>query len=196
MFFHKFCFLLSHIERLMIILHFKQYDMFYNGSVLYMKSVGLILSQALFLLGFCFTNIEFLATQLAHFRTCLFTLFDVITFFVALIISLNVFIMTAVVSWQHSLKALVSCEWFYLNSNCYSLFKILSIKKLLRLLFDASAFFIYGFKNIIIFLIRINSNKITTKFFFIAFWLSISQLISLPSWSYSSTSVAILKLWK
>ena len=46
-----------------------------------MNNLWLILSQPVLLLDFCIKNLYFLATQLAHFDTCLITLFVIITFF-------------------------------------------------------------------------------------------------------------------
>ena len=46
-----------------------------------MNNLWLILSQPVLLLDFCIKNLYFLAAQLAHFDTCLITLFVIITFF-------------------------------------------------------------------------------------------------------------------
>ena len=46
-----------------------------------MNNLGLILFKLLFLSDFCFKNLDFSATQLAHFEICQATLFVIITFF-------------------------------------------------------------------------------------------------------------------
>ena len=60
-------------------------------------------------------------------------------------------------------------KWFDLNSSSNSLFEILSIKDFLVDFLMCLYNSIYGFKNVKIFFIRINSNKHTTKFFFYCF---------------------------
>ena len=46
-----------------------------------MKYLGLILSQTVFLLDFCFKIFDFSATQVAHFDACLITLFVITNFY-------------------------------------------------------------------------------------------------------------------
>ena len=46
-----------------------------------MKYLGLILSQPVFLLDFCFKILDFSATQVAHFDACLITLFIITNFY-------------------------------------------------------------------------------------------------------------------
>ena len=71
-------------------------------------------------------------------------------------------------------NAFVIIEWFVdlneLNSSSNSLFEILSIKGFL-VDFLMCLYFIYGFKNVNIFFVRINSDKHSTKFFFYCFLL-------------------------
>ena len=59
--------------------------MFYNDLYSIYQKFGLILSQPVFLLDFLldfyFKNLDFSATQLAHFDVSLITLFFIITFF-------------------------------------------------------------------------------------------------------------------
>ena len=50
-------------------------------------------------------------------------------------------------------------EWFDLNSSSNSLFEILSIKDFFGWFYNVSVYFVYFFKNVEIFFIRINSIK-------------------------------------
>lgn len=82
---------------------------FIIACVWYMKNLGSILSHAFFLLGFCFENPGFLATQLSHVEACLITVFVIITFFDPYnqyVLSTHSFIMTTIFSWQHNLEIL------------------------------------------------------------------------------------------
>ena len=54
--------------------------MFYNDLCLIYEKLQLILPQPAFVLDFCFNYHDFSATQLAHFATCLISLFVIITF--------------------------------------------------------------------------------------------------------------------
>ena len=53
-----------------------------------------------------------------------------------------------------------------LNSNSNNLVEASFIRVFLGLLFNVSKYFIDSFKNIKVFFVRINSNKLATKFFF------------------------------
>ena len=55
--------------------------MFYNDLFLIYEKFRINIVPSSFLLDFCFKNLEFLATQLADFDSCLITLFVIITFF-------------------------------------------------------------------------------------------------------------------
>ena len=54
--------------------------MFYNDLCLIYEKLQLILPQPASLLELCLNNLDFSATQLAHFATCLISLFVIITF--------------------------------------------------------------------------------------------------------------------
>ena len=63
-------------------LHFKQYDnTFYNDLCLIYEKFRIDFFPNHFVLDFCFKNLDFLATQLAHFHACLTVLFVIVTFF-------------------------------------------------------------------------------------------------------------------
>ena len=89
----------------------------------------------------------------------------------------------------------------FLYSNPKNLIEILFVRVFFTRLFDVSKYFIDSYKNIKVFFVRINSNKLTTKFFFYCFLpfyfvanisvsVSISinfycKLIKYKSWSYN-----------
>ena len=63
-------------------LHFKQYgNTFYNDLCLIYEKFRIDFFPNHFILDFCFKNLNFLATQLAHFHAFLTVLFVIITFF-------------------------------------------------------------------------------------------------------------------
>ena len=100
-----------------------------------MKKLGLILSQIIPLLGFCFKNLDFSATQLAHFDICLINLFVIITFlnwyhylFYSLSNKFACFIMRAVFYKQHTLEVLILLNDLIGILILIFFFEILSIK--------------------------------------------------------------------
>ena len=89
-------------------LNFKQYvNMFSNGLCLIYKRfrINLVLTSSL--LDFCFKNLDFSDTQLAHFDACLITLFVIITFFEPIL---------SVCFYNVSNKS----SWFYNDRNIFS----------------------------------------------------------------------------
>ena len=84
-------------------LHFKQYgNIFFSGLCLIYAKRRTNIAASIFLLGFCFKNVDLLETKLAHFYACLFTC---LTLFGPISLSNNAcFIMMAIRSRQHPLK--------------------------------------------------------------------------------------------
>ena len=134
------------------------------------------MSQPVFLLDFCFNNLDFSAAQLAHFGARLITVFVIFTFlnqyyqfvFCTYTISFHNFIIMAIFFSQHTFKPLILS-----NHQTWLLILIVFLKSCLLTIFrwfsNASVYFNYSFKNIKILFIRINSNKFATKFSFYCF---------------------------
>ena len=103
-----------------------------------MKCLGLILFQLIFLIRFCFKNLDLSAIQLAHLDLCLITLFVIVTFslyylyvfwslnnrFACFYIMGNIFL---TINFRH----LAFIELLFSNSSSNNLLQILSINDFL-----------------------------------------------------------------
>ena len=78
-----------------------------------MKKLGSVLSNAVLLLDFCFKNLDFSATQLAHFNACATTLFVIITFFQP-ISSVRFLQLKELVSMLHNNENILQTTYFKL----------------------------------------------------------------------------------
>ena len=122
----------------------------------------------------CFKKVDFLWLQLKHFGFSYINLFLIISLYVSLTtktISLAFFTFWTLFYTDSStflitlFNFFVIIKWFDLNSSSNSFLKY-CLLKIFSWFFIASIYFIYGFKNVNFFFIRINFNEHKTKFFF------------------------------